>query len=231
MVTEGYFTQAEAVERLFGIVLAKHTVFKNAVSTLATALNKQGVLPLQKEGNNYAAGSRQRITLPGKALTVLSNAIILQGLFGEPKTVVSLFKDSAARAGHADRARSLLLERQSVANVGLIRHELLQVLDLLGSSVDLTQERLPNPFDNNVFPQMGLSDYGGNLLRALACQTAALSQGDSMMAHYLNGELEQAHKLASKLHTQNTILQKYQRLIVRDYHEAQDFDNLLDDLR
>ncbi|WP_110188558.1 hypothetical protein [Pokkaliibacter plantistimulans] len=228
MDTECRLTEAQAVQQLFGIALSKHPVLRHSVSTLVTALTKDKVLHLQKVKEFHTTGSRSRKTLPASDLTTLSNAIILQGIFGEPKIVRSLFTDPATRSGHADRARSLLLERQSVASVGLINQELLRLLSMLDSPDDLRQKRLPNPFDNNVFPQMGLSDYGGNLLRALACQTASLSLGDSMMAYYLKGELEQAYLAASELQTENVILLQYQRVILRDYREAQAFDELLD---
>lgn len=219
---------AQAVERLFGIHLARHPVLRNAVNTLVKALSQAKVLQLQEEEISYTTKGRKRWTLPRSELIGLSNAIVLHGIFGEPKTVLRLFEQPKTRREHADWARSLLLERQSVASLGLINQELLRLLDQLSPDVNLKQVRLPNPFDNNTLPQMGLGDYGGNLLRALACQTAALSLGDSMMAHYLNGELEQAHAAALALDTQNPLLLQYRQMILSAHEEAQAFDDLLD---
>ncbi|QSL93960.1 hypothetical protein JWV26_06265 [Ectopseudomonas toyotomiensis] len=231
VAVEQGLTLPQAVERLFGIPVARHPVLRNAVNTLVKALSQAKVLQLQEEEISYVTNGRKRWTLPRSDLVGLSNAIVLHGIFGEPKTVLRLFEQPKVRREHADWARSLLLERQSVASLGLINQELLRLLDLLESDVDLKQVRLPNPFDNNTLPQMGLDDYGGNLLRALACQTAALSLGDSMMAHYLNGELEQAHSAALALNTQNPLLLQYRQMILRRYEEARAFDELLDTWR
>jgi hypothetical protein len=220
-------TLPQAVERLFGTPLARHPALRNAVNTLVKAMSQAGVLPLVEEEISFTSKGRKRWTLPRSELVGLSNAIVLHGIFGEPKTVIRLFTQPSVRRQHADWARSLLLERQSVANLGLINQELLRLLDQLDSAADLKQERLPNPFEN-ALPQMGLGDYGGNLLKALACQTAALSMGDSMMVHYLNGDLEQAHTAAAALQTDNPLLLQYRQMILTDYEEAKAFDDLLD---
>jgi hypothetical protein len=65
----------------------------------------------------------------------------------------------------------------------------------------------------------------------LATQTAALSVGDSMMAHYLNGDLELAYRQACDVQTDNALLMKYRDLIINEYQEAKEFDDLLDFLR
>lgn len=228
MAIEQGLTLPQAVERLFGIPLARHPVLRNALNTLVKALSQANVLTLVEEEISHTTKGRKRWTLPRSELIGLSNAMVLHGIFGDPKSVIRLFTQPAVRRQHADWARSLLLERQSVASLGLINQELLGLLELLDSPVDLKQERLPNPFDNNTLPQMGLSDYGGNLLRALACQTAALSLGDSMMAHFLNGELEQAHSAALALNTENPLLLQYRQMILSAHEEAQAFDDLLD---
>ena len=98
------------------------------------------------------------------------------------------------------------------------------------AAADLSKEKLANPF-SDVWPQMGLGPHQGNLLKTLASQTAALSVGDSMMAHYLNGELEQAYEKANGVVTNNALLLKYRDLILSEYQDAKEFDDLLDFLR
>ncbi|WP_448646682.1 hypothetical protein [Pseudomonas mohnii] len=186
-----------------------------------------GVLQLEEKDISFTEGGRKRWTLPRSELNGLHNAIVLHGIFGEPKAVIRLFTQPALRRQHADWARSLLLERQSVTSLGLINKQLVDLLNLLETVIDLKLERLPNPFDN-ALPQMGLGDYGGNLLKALACQTAALSMGDSMMGHYLNGELEQAHTAATALQTNNPLLLQYRQMILNAYDGAKAFDDMLD---
>ena len=175
-------TLPQAVERLFGIKPAHHKALRNAVNTLVKAMKQAGVLQLNEEDISFTEGGRKRWSLPRSELDGLHNAIVLHGIFGDPKTVILLFTQPAQRRQHADWAASLLLERQSVASLGLINKQLVDLLGMLKSAGDLKLERLPNPFDN-ALPQMGLDDYGGNLLKAMACQTAALSMGDLSLIH------------------------------------------------
>lgn len=157
------------------------------------------------------------------------NAIVLQGLFGAPKIAVVLIRERTERQAYVDWARQLFLDRQSVAGLGLLRQELITLLDRLVDA-DLYQEKLPNPFAD-AWPQMGLGPHKGNLLKTLASQTAALSVGDSMMAHYFNGDLKQAYDKACGVATENTLLLKYRDLIITEYQDAKEFDELLDFLR
>jgi len=173
--------------------------------------------------------SRNRVLINPALITLLWNAILLQGVFGEPKLVAELLEPKAKRQPLVDWARQLFLERQSLAGLGLLRQELVVFLDRLPVA-DLREESLPNPFADTL-PQMGLGHLHGNLLKALAAQTAALSLGDSMMAHYLSGDLEQAYEKACEVQTQSELLLQYRDLIIREYEEAKDFDDLLDSLR
>lgn len=223
-------TLSQAVERLFGIPLARHPALRNAVNTLVKALSQGGVLQLVQEEISFTERGRKRWTLPRSELIGLNNAILLHGVFGEPKVVIGIFSRPAERRQHAEWARSLLLERQSVAALGLVRPELVRFLDLLDSATDLKQERLPNPF-GDVLPQMGLGDYGGNLLKILATQTAALSMGDSLMVHYLNGDLERAYEVACTVETDSPLLLQYRDLVLSEYQAAKAFDDLLDEWR
>lgn len=157
------------------------------------------------------------------------NAIVLQGLFGVPKIAVLLIRECSERQAYVDWARQLFLELQSVAGLGLLRQELIALLDQL-LVADLRKERLPNPFAD-AWPQMGLGPHKGNLLKTLASQTAALSLGDSMMAHYLNGDMKQAYDKACGVATDNALLLKYRDLIITEYQDAKEFDELLDLLR
>jgi len=173
--------------------------------------------------------SRNRVLINPVHITMLWNAILLQGIFGEPKFVVDLLKPKANRQPLVDWAKELFLERQSLAGLGLLRQELVVFLDRLPVA-DLREETLPNPFADTL-PQMGLGHLHGNLLKSLATQTAALSLGDSMMAHYLSGDLEQAYQQACKLQTESDLLLSYRDLVVREYNEAKDFYDLLRSLR
>lgn len=176
-----------------------------------------------------ATGSREHWYINPNDEVLIWNAIILQGLFGAPKTAVMLIREPSERQAYVDWAMQLFLDRQSVAGLGLLRQELIILLDRL-PQCDMANEKLPNPFAD-ALPQMGFGPHKGNLLKTLATQTAALSVGDSMMAHYLNGDLELAYRQACDVQTDNALLMKYRDLIINEYQEAKEFDDLLDFLR
>jgi hypothetical protein len=176
-----------------------------------------------------AGDGRERWYIHPDDEVLVWNAIVLQGLFGAPKIAGMLIRDRSERQAYVDWAKQLFLERHSVAGLGLYRHELSLLLDSLVDS-DLTQTKLPNPFVD-AWPQMGLGPHQGSLLKTLAAQTAVLSVGDSMMTHYLNGELERAYLAANEVVTDSPLLLKYRDLIISEYQDAKEFDDLLDFLR
>lgn len=227
--------------------LSRYGSLRNSLNTLANAL-----CPSEKDGDNggrkisrnksklitlhwqqlelsHHDDSRTSIRISPNDKTQLWNAILLQGVFGEPKAVVAILTDPEKRNEYAEWARTLFLDRQSVVGLGLLRQELFGFLERL-SLADLRNERLPNPFAD-VLPQMGMGPHKGNLLKTLAAQTATLSMGDSMMTHYLNGDLEEAYKVASAVNTDNPLLLKYRNRIQTEFKEVQGFDDLLDLLR
>ena len=225
--------------------LSRHGSLRNSLNTLANALcpsnknsggrsvsrDKQVQITLhwqQLELSNHD-DSRTSVRINPADKTLQWNAVLLQGMFGEPKVVVAILTDPAKRNEYTEWARTLFLDRQSVVGLGLLRQELFEFLDRLPQA-DLKAEKLPNPFAE-ALPQMGIGPHKGNLLKTLATQTAALSIGDSMMTHYLNGSLEQAYEAACAVVTDNPLLLKYRDLIQVEFQEAKDFDDLLDLLR
>lgn len=52
-----------------------------------------------------------------------------------------------------------------------------------------------------------------------------------MMAAYLSGDLEKAYQQALPIETDNEVLAKYRKLIIRRYEDATSFDALLDTFR
>lgn len=226
MASSPSYSFSEAIRLHFGIPLAKHEAMRTDVGYLLKAMKKAGVITL--EGEQLAHKTSWRI--PATEMIAVRNAVLLQGVFADAKVVIKLFNSVAERRSHAQWARELLLERQSVASLTLVHIDLLSFLQLLESEADLKKHELANPFPD-ALPQIGLASYGGNLLRVLAIQTAALTVGDSMMLHYLNGELEQAFACANALNTDNTMLLQYRSLIIREYEQAKEFDDLLDFFR
>lgn len=245
--------QADVIERVlcneFGLTkpLTQHGKLLDSIKTLANALCP--TLKKGKDDGNWrrdpskpmlieldwapaastSVGSRNRVRMNPAHITLFRNAILLQGVFGEPKIVIEFLTSDSKRQVYADWARQLFLERQSLAGLGLLRQELLTFLELLPAA-DLQTTLLPNPFAD-ALPQMGLGPHKGNLLKTLATQTAALSLGDGMIIHYLNNDLAEAHACAMALETENPLLLQYRALILREYEQAKEFDDLLDSFR
>lgn len=223
MAGERYLTLQEAVGDALGVVLFKHPPLRNAVNTLVNALDKAGLVSL-KETQGI---SNRKLTLPSTYQTCLVNAVLIQGVFAEPKTVIKLFRDRGVRTQHAKWARTLLIDQQSVAGQGFIPSSLLRFLDLLEADTDLNVQRLPNPFADTL-PQMGIgATRSSSLLQLLAAQNAVLSHGDSMMAYYLNGNLEQAYQAALAVTSDNPTLLLYRDLVVKNYNDAKAVVDLL----
>lgn len=226
MASPQSYSFSEAIKLIFGVQLAKHEAMRVDVDYLLKAMHKAGAIALKHEPLSHNKGWR----IPVTEMCAVRNAVLLQGVFATPKIIVKLFNEVAERRHYAQWARDLLLERQSVAGVALTHADLLGFLELLESGTDLKTHELPNPFPD-ALPQIGLATYDGNLLKTLAAQTAALSVGDSMMLHYLNDDLEKAFNCASALNTNNSLLLKYRSLIINEYTQAKEFDDLLDFLR
>ena len=232
MASNDGLTLQQSVGDKLGVTLARHAPLRNAVNTLAKALAKAKVIELREERFEYSASDRKRLAIAQADVVCLVNAVLLQGIFSEPRVVIKILTNSCDRAQYAEWARELLLGRQSVAGLGLVRPELLRFLDMLASdALDLTIERLPNPFAD-ALPQMGLGPGKSiSLLKMVAAQSASLSLADSMMAHYLDGELEKAYDAALEVQADRPLLTKYKNLIMAEYKEAKSFDDLLDGWR
>lgn len=230
--TEG-LTLQQAVGGALGIKLASFPALRNSANTLLNALIKEKVISISKERFEYSTSDRSKLLIPKSSAPCLVNAVILQGVFAEPRIVLGLITGDKDRAEYANWARELLVNRQSVAGLGLVRPDLIKFLDMLGAnSVDLRKERLPNPFADTL-PQMGIGPAAGagSLLRLVATQSASLSLGDSMMAHYFDGRLEDAYQAALQICSDNPLLRKYRDLIISEYEEAKAFGDLLEDWR
>lgn len=230
MEADDQISVKEALRQLFGIEsYSRVPKLRNSINTLVGALKKKKILADANAPIEFTASERERWFLKRKDLVAFHNAVILHGIYSEPKVVIKIFKNEDERKELAKWARDILINRQSVASVGLIRHQLTQFLDELDSQSDLHQSHLTNPFDN-ALPQLGFGPHG-NLLKVLAAQTAVLSLGDSMMVHFLEGDLEGAAKAARELSTTEPLLKCYKTMILSEFQEAAEFDELLDDWR
>lgn len=223
MKDERLFQIPEAIKKLFGIELARYKPFKDLVYPLI----RSGFIQHQKQPIPYTVSERNYLWIDESEFTKLHNAILIQGIFTDAKTVKSFFNDDDKRVEKTKSIRYLLQDRQSVTGIGLLSHELHDFLKVLESDADLTSKRLPNPFIE--LPQLSLSGVT-SLMQALLAQSAVISDADSMLLLYFDGQLEAAWQKAQHLETAHPILLKYKKLIHQEYHQAAEFDQLLDDL-
>lgn len=221
----------QAVGDALGIRLARHPSLRNAVNTIARALEKEGLITVESSRAEFSSSDGFKRTIAPHERTCLVNAVLLQGVFAEPKIVIKLFTDAAIRANHAAWARTLLIDQQSQAGKGFIPSQLTSFLDILAGDCDLKTELLPNPFADTL-PQMGIGPaHCTSLLHLAAVQAAALSQGYIMMAYYLNGDIEKAYQTALEVKGEAPALEQYRDLIIRDYRDSKAVKALLDDWR
>ena len=206
---------AEAVALLFpGLTISKHPELKTGISTIVDTDWFGAIKVSPKEGHQ-----RKRILIPADRMTLLWNCILIHGLVPSSRTVGEIVKDSHKRNSFADWAHDLLVGRQSVAAVGLLAPELTAFLAGLRSS-RLDNERLPNPF--SVLPQLALGGKIG-VLQAQLAQITVLSQGDSMMRAYFDGNLAEAARLAETIPTDSDKLKPYKDMILNEFNQRQRF--------
>ncbi|GAA5525296.1 hypothetical protein Maes01_01862 [Microbulbifer aestuariivivens] len=210
---------AQAIEKLFGIKLTKHEGLRNKVNSLmrnrVIVYNAQLIVERKSRG------------VPRDQLTTLHNAVIIQALLSDPKKVKRVFEEPNFRQEMVKLFSALLLERRSIVDISLLKPEVLKFLEVLSGTACLREVKLANPFET--LPQLVLGPM--DLLQAILAQTASLSNGDAMMAHYLNGNLEAAWESAQKMNSNDPRLQQYRDLVAREYRAAKEFDDLLDFLQ
>lgn len=228
------YTAPEAIWELFAIDSARYPNFRNAVNTLLKAKMPDKKLffkPREEERLGGGCGSRSRSYYSEAQLVQLHNAVLIHGIFGMPKQVMKFFDSRAVaeRKKLATWVQELLVNRQSVVGIGLLPPELRDFVELLGSDVDLYEEKLPNPFME--LPQLAL-DGRDSLLSAMTTQLSVLSVDESMMIHYLNNNIEAAYQAAQQLpDSPETLIGRYKSLIVNEYQELSAFDEFLDAIR
>lgn len=213
----------DAIRALFSIELSEHKSFKDLVYPL---VRSKGFLIVNKE--QMGVGSeKNHLLIARESLNKFHNAVLLQGFFADSKRVKAIFTDSGKRMEAAEFLNVTLAGRQSIIGVGIQSEALEQFINTMKSSVSLSENRLPNPFYE--LPQLSIGNIT-SVMQALLAQSAVLSDGETMMLYYLNGDLEKAYEAASSLQAEHPVLSKYQSLITQQYLEASEFDNLLDDL-
>lgn len=222
-IDENRMTLPDAIDLLFGIKLSKNRKIKDCLDNFTR--EKSGFIPVHRD----MVVHRDNKTISNEQHTTLFNAVVLQGLFSETRTVRKLLTENnpAFRNQMAELAKIILLGRNSLLGISLLPTEALNFIDVLASDADLTKVRLKNPFET--LPQIVL-ESGTNTIQTFLAQTAALSASDNMMAHYLADDIEKAWQAAQLVSSDNETVNKYKSLINKEYKEASEFDELLDSL-
>lgn len=211
----------DAIRTLFSVELSEHKSFKDLVYPL---VRSKDFLIVYKEQMGIGS-EKNHLLIARESLNKFNNAVLLQGFFADSKRVKAIFTDSGKRMEAAEFLNVILAGRQSIIGVGIQSEVLEQFIHIMKSNVSLSENRLPNPFYE--LPQLSIGNIT-SVMQTLLAQSAVLSDGETMMLHYLNGDLEKAYEAASSLQTEHPVLSKYQSLITQQYLEANEFDNLLD---
>lgn len=217
-----YITVSDAAKDLFGIKLSKYPKFKNAINALLKPVEIK-----HEKVEIISASERKKTRIYRDQLTKLFNAVLLQAFF-TPAKIKPIFSNNKARHNAADAIELLMMERQSILGLGLYSQEMMKFLEMLRSSVDLTITRLPNPFVE--LPQLSL-DGVTNIMKELLTQSAALTECDSMVLHYLSDDIETAYVQACDINSSNDLVNKYKEKIIQEYLAAKEFDETLDFFR
>lgn len=218
------YTIPSAIQELFNVRLSDHEAFRNSINTLVTP----PFFELKSEQVSHAIGGRKHKHLPKSELTKLYNAVLIQAIFPTPKIIRKIFEDTSERHALTQWAKDIFIDRQSVLGIGLLNTNVHHFFETLNSLIDLTENKLPNPFET--LPQTQLNGIT-SLCQALSTQASSLSQADCMMAHFLNHDLEKAAKSATLAESGSPIIRQYRDMIIRKYEEATAFNKLLDDWR
>ncbi|HSH87296.1 MAG TPA: hypothetical protein VK958_08630 [Methylophilus sp.] len=210
-------TVSQAIEKLFSIKLADYPKFKDEIHSLLRIKNFI-------EQDKKLIVQRETVHLYTDQLIKFHNAIILQAFF-KPKIIISIFNDAQSREDASNAIELLIFDRHSILGVGLLSPEITRLLQTLRVDLDLTKEKLPNPFVQ--LPQLSLSGVT-NIMKELLAQSAMLTLDESMVAYYLDGDLEKAFELAKACTANNNLVNKYKQRIISDYENAVEFEKTLD---
>lgn len=223
MKCNNWLSPPRAIQYLFSIELSKHKGFKDLVYPL---VRSKDFLKVKEEPMGIGSTKNNLLIAP-ESLNKFHNAVLLQGVFANSKKVKDIFTNEEKRIKAAEFLEIIFRDRYSVLGISLQAPALTKLIQQLKSDASLSEIRLENPFKE--LPQLSLNGMT-SVMQALLAQSAALSIDDSMMLYFLNGELEKAYQASCQQQPEGELLKKYHALIQKQYHDANEFDNFLDNL-
>lgn len=223
MKCDNWLSPPNAIRHFFSIELSEHKGFKDLVYPL---VRSKGFLKVSKEPMSMGSAKNHLLIAP-ESLNKFYNAVLLQGFFADSKKIRDVFTNKENRIKAADFLEFIFSGRQSVLGIGLQNQAFTKLICQLKSDISLSEMRLENPFIE--LPQLSLNGMT-SVMQVLLAQSAVLSTDESMMIYFLNGELEKAYQASCQQQPKNALLKKYHALIQKQYHDANEFDNFLDNL-
>jgi hypothetical protein len=220
---DGWLSPPEAIRRLFSIELSKNKEFKDLVYPL---VRSKDFLIIKKKSMSLGSKKHHFLIAP-ESFDKLYNAVLLQGFFADSKKIKDIFTKKESRIKAADFLEFIFNGRQLVLGIELQNQALTELILQLRSVTSLSDMRLKNPFRE--LPQLSLNGMT-SVMQVLLAQSAVLSTDESMMIYYLNDELEKAYEISCQQQPKDAVLKKYHALIQKHYHDANEFDKLLDNL-
>ena len=213
---------ADTVRILFGVDPAECTVLKDRANSFA----RNKLVKIVEEPIEF--GHRNKKYLAEGQEVVLFNALLLNAVFHDPKDVKRVFEDQSFRKNAVETLKAVLLSRSNLCGIALSSSDCVNLVEAIEGEWDLYSNKLPNPF--SVLPQTVLGK-NANLLQALLAQATVLDPMDSVLVAYLSGDIEQAYRHLSSISNEQTLALPLVRKIHQAYQEANEFDDLLDQMR
>jgi hypothetical protein len=209
----------ETLRELFGNdVLANCDALR--LKANAYVLNKDPLI----QSDNIAGNHNDSHFIEASQATILYNALLIDTIVVKPAQVKEVFRDKKKRAEIAELAEAILIGKQTVTGIALCSTNVADFLSGLKGDLNLYEERLANPYKK--FPNQIFGSHTG-IVRVLLAQSQLLSAGDSVLVHFLNGDIAKANEMAAMLPAEgDTGLLR--QMIQRQYQQASEFDDLLD---
>lgn len=92
-----------------GIRLARHPSLRNAVNTIARALEKEGLITVESSRAEFSSSDGFKRTIAPHERTCLVNAVLLQGVFAEAPALEQ-YRDLIIRDYRDSKAVKALLD-------------------------------------------------------------------------------------------------------------------------
>lgn len=211
-------TIPETIRELFGHdALSESQYLKDK----ANSFDRIGLIKTVK--GDLIVKKRSKYIVDGQA-SVLFNALLINTLVDDPGSVKKVFEDKKDRIKIAELAKAIFIGKQTVAGVALCSTSVAGFLSGLKGDLNLYEERLANPYKQ--LPNQVLGAHT-SIVGVLLAQSQVLSASDSVLVHFLNGDIAKANEMAAMLPDDgDTGLLK--EMIQRQYKQAYEFDDLLD---